>query len=70
MNQQIGLLLGGYGLIVLSYTWVWCLAMPASRVQSGSAWNRLAKADARSIGIMSLLWSVIWLMGVVIQAMV
>ena len=64
--QEIGILVGGYGFILMSYAWVWMLAVGMSRYVSGER-LRFGRADAQTLaGILAfwtLTWSVMLLMG-------
>jgi hypothetical protein len=57
MASFLGMLLGGYLLIVLSYAFVWVIAAGMSREVSAERTDQTTRADVKAVGFMMAVWT-------------
>jgi len=65
--QEIGILVGGYGLIVLSYAWVWVIARGMGPYVSAQRVQRPGKADVKGIPGVMAFWTIAWAVMMVME---
>lgn len=65
MWQLVAILVGGYGLIALSFAWVRCLAYGASQSLSARRSKPTCKKDARLIISVMMFWTCAWVILVI-----
>lgn len=58
MEQALGILLGGYAFILLSYVWVWAIGVGVAQGLSRRRGERVNRKDVAAVAGMLVVWTV------------
>ncbi len=60
MRQTMGVLIGGYAFIVMSYAWVWTIGLMASQHGGARHRDRPGAADVALVAGLGAAWTIAW----------